>query len=112
MISSFLVKFAQAAVDDTTIVNEANKFGEGGATPLDQAGILGIVNTFMSVWLWLVGILAFLCILYSAYLFMTSGLDEDNAKKAKKFLLYGIIGSIVLILSLSIVSFSGSLIGK
>ncbi len=109
-MNSFLIKFAQAA-EDTTILDKANEFGEKGATPLDQAGVLGIANTFMSIWLWLVGILAFLFILYSAYLFMAGGIDEDNTKKAKKFLLYGIIGSVILILSLSIVGFSGSLLG-
>lgn len=77
---------------------------------LDQAGFLKILNYWVGIFMWLVGILTVLVILYAAVLYMSAGMKEENAKKAKKFLIWGVVGAVVLILSLSIVSFTSSLL--
>ncbi len=49
---------------------------------------VGIKNLLFGV----IGTLAVLSILYAAFLFLTGGGNEETQKKAKTFLLYGIIG--------------------
>lgn len=44
-------------------------------------------------------ILSLIIFLYAAFLFLTGGGSEDNQKKARAFLLYGIIGIIVALLA-------------
>lgn len=73
-----------------------------------QGTFVGLFNKAAGWFLALIGIVSFLTILYAAYLFMSAGADENNAKKAKKFLIYGIIGSVIIVLSLSIFSIVGS----
>lgn len=93
------------AVADQSIKNASDSFKN-----LDQAGFLAILNYWVGIFMWLVGVLTFLIMLYVAVLYMSAGANEENAKKAKKFLIWGIVGAVVLILSLSIVSFTDSLL--
>ena len=83
------------AVADQSIKDASDSFAN-----LNQAGFLAILNYWMSIFMWLVCILTFLVMLYTAFLYMSAGANEENAKKAKKFLIWGIVGAVVLILSL------------
>ena len=92
---------------DNTIKNAADGFEK----TLNQSFFIKLLNTWAGDFLWLVGILTFVMVMYSAYLFMSAGADDQNIAKAKKYLLYSIVGAVVLILSLSVVSFSRSWLG-
>ena len=94
---------AAGAAEDPSIKDAANALKD-----LDQAQFVGFFNSFAGWFLAAVGLVAFVVILYAAFLFMSGGFNEDNIKKAKKFLIYGLVGSIILVLSLAIFSFVGS----
>lgn len=94
-----------AVADSQSIKDASDAFSN-----LDKAGFLAILNYWVGIFMWLVGILTFLVMLYVAVLYMSAGANEENAQKAKKFLIWGLVGAVVLILSLSIVSFTSSLI--
>ena len=66
--------------------------------------ITGVVNYIIGI----VAIIAVVMIVYAGYLYIMAGADEKNVDKAKKMLLYGVIGVVVVILSYSIVSFANS----
>lgn len=94
------------AAEDTSIKDAADTLKD-----LDQAKFVGFFNSFAGWFLAAVGLVAFVVILYAAFLFMSGGFNEDNIKKAKKFLIYGLVGSVILVLSLAIFSFVGSWFG-
>ncbi|OGZ93703.1 MAG: hypothetical protein A2633_03095 [Candidatus Sungbacteria bacterium RIFCSPHIGHO2_01_FULL_47_32] len=54
--------------------------------------VANLVNRGVNVFAWLIYVLAFLSILYSAFLFLTSGGSEDKVKSARQALLWGLIG--------------------
>jgi hypothetical protein len=97
--------FATTDVDLQSVKDASDSFSN-----LDKAGFLAILNYWVGIFMWLVGVLTFLVMLYVAVLYMTAGANEKNAEKAKKFLIWGIVGAVVLVLSFSIVSFTSSLI--
>jgi Na+-driven multidrug efflux pump len=57
----------------------------------------------------IIGLIAVFIILYSGFLFMTSGGEEEGTDKAKNYLKYGIIGLIVAALAFSVVGFVDNL---
>ncbi len=69
--------------------------------------LLFVINTAIGI----VGIVAVVLIVYGAYMYVTAGVSEDNAKKAKSILLYGILGIVVAALSYAIVQVTISFIG-
>lgn len=94
------------AAADTSIKDSADQYAN-----LDQTGFLAILNYWTGIFMWLVGILTFLVMLYAAFLYMSAGANEENAKKAKKFLIWGLVGAVIEILSLSVVAITKNLIG-
>lgn len=58
----------------------------------------------------LVGVASLIFLMYGAYLYMSSGQNEENLKKAKNSVIYGIIGAIVAILAFSIFKFASNLV--
>mgnify|MGYP001563018194 CR=1 FL=1 len=65
-----------------------------------------IINYFLAV----VSVVATIMIIYGGFLYVTAGANEDNTKKAKSMLLYGIIGLVIAGVAFSIVSFANSLL--
>lgn len=92
---------AQAA--DNTIKDAANTFSGLNQNKVDQ-----IIGYWLGIFMWLVGIVTFVMVMYTAYLFMSAGADEANLKKAKAYLLWSAVGAVVLILSLSVIAFTKS----
>lgn len=86
----------------------------GQETYIPSSGITSKDDVVLILANWLhwifgfVGVLAIIVIIYSAVLFLTAGDDEGRRKSAKGWLLYGIIGIIVAILSYTIISIIGS----
>lgn len=53
-------------------------------------------NFFKNILLPLIGVLAILVIIYGGVLYITAGPNEEQAAKAKRTLMYGIIGLILV----------------
>lgn len=62
--------------------------------------IMNIINFFLSF----LGILAIAMIIYAGFLYVTSMGDDGNSEKAKKIILYAIIGLLVVLASYAIVN--------
>ncbi len=71
----------------------------GGATSF-RALAKQIINFF----LYFLGFVATVMIIYGGILYVTSAGNEDNTGKAKKILLYAILGIVVILVSFAIVN--------
>ena len=68
--------------------------------------VVSIANAFVGV----VALVAVVMLVYGAYLYVTAGASEDNAKKGKTVIVYAILGIIVGALVFAIVNIATSLI--
>ena len=94
--------FAQPDIYGT---NELSNAGVNLGTKSIQETITGIINIFLG----LLGIIATVIILYGGFLWMTSKGNEDQITKAKKVIVNGVIGLIIILSSYGISRF---LLGK
>lgn len=67
--------------------------------------ITDTVKTAINVILYILGSAAVIMIIYSGILYVMSGGDENNVKKAKSTLMYSVIGLVVALLAYAIVNF-------
>lgn len=104
VLATPLVSFAQPS---TSV--EAPDIG----TPVSTL-TFGSLWTRVGVWVnWItaiIGVAALIFLLYGAYMYISAGQNEDNLKKAKASVLYGVIGAVVAVLAFSIFSFARSLV--
>jgi hypothetical protein len=80
-------------------------------TPIADKGFPGVLDYVNQASLWLFGILsaaAVIFLIYAAFLFLTSGGDEEKTKSAKHYMIYAVVALAVGILSWSIVILVGS----
>ena len=68
--------------------------------------VVNIINFVLS----LLGLVAVIMIIIGGFKYMMSGGDEDKVKKAKKLLISGLVGLIIIILAYAIASFVINLI--
>jgi len=72
-----------------------------------QPNLSGLVSTIFSIGIGIAGILAFLCIIFSAIMFQTSSGNPERIKKAKQYLTSCIIGLLLIIFSVFILKLIG-----
>lgn len=75
----------------------------------------GVFATLQKAITWIFGILLVLAViflLYAAFLYLTSGGEEEKTKKAKNFLLYAIIAIVIAVLSRGIIALVRSFVGS
>lgn len=69
-----------------------------------QTGLRGIVLTIINFFLTFLGLLAVIMVIYGGFLYVSSAGNEENVNKAKKILLYAVIGIVVIIASFALVN--------
>jgi threonine/homoserine/homoserine lactone efflux protein len=77
-----------------------------------SGGLVGIIRTATS---WLFGILllaAVVFLIYAAFLYLTSGGDEEKTKKAKSYVIYAVIAIAIGLLAQGIIALVYSLLGQ
>lgn len=88
--------------------------------PLDVTPVTGInttddlktkITAITNIFVGFVAVIAAIILLYGAYLYITAGANEDNAKKGKTAIIYAIIGILVAAAVYVIVNVAGGLIG-
>lgn len=79
--------------------NGTGLVGEDTQDP--KALVQGLIRWF----LWIVGILSVVIIIYGGVLYTTSAGDQQKVTKAKNTILYGLIGLAISVLAYAIVSF-------
>jgi hypothetical protein len=101
MISLFIflptISYAQTNELMTNLIN--------GTPVLPQADLVGIIFRIIQYVLMFVGVIAVVIIIYGGFIWMTAGGNDEKVNKAKKILVNGLIGLIVIILSYAIVQF-------
>ncbi|MDP3764680.1 MAG: TrbC/VirB2 family protein [bacterium] len=108
LLSVFLFAFSYAVVgaQDGDIQPEIV-----GVESFTKERLTDTITIVVNYIIGIVAIIAVVMIVWAGYLYITAGMDEKNVEKAKKMLLYGVIGIVVVILSYSIVSFARSFLG-
>lgn len=64
-----------------------------------------ILNNILGAAFFFFGIVAVLTIIFAGIMYVTSGGDAENVKRAKNAILFGVVGLIVTLLAFSIVGF-------
>jgi hypothetical protein len=76
-------------------------------TPIVRAELIGLVFKIIRYLLGFLGVVAVIILIYGGFLWMTAKGDEERVRKAKKTIINGLIGLIIILLSYAIVSFVG-----
>lgn len=63
-----------------------------------------LARTIVNFFLYFLGFIATLMIIYGGILYVTSAGNDENVGKAKKILMYAIVGIVVILLSFAIVN--------
>lgn len=79
-----------------------------GVEDFDKTTLTTTITSIVNYVIGIVAIIAVVMIVYAGYLYITAGMNEDNVKKAKTMLLWGVIGVVIVVLSYSIVTFATS----
>lgn len=66
---------------------------------LTKEGIQDILESVRDWFAAILGVIAVIMILYGAFLYLTAGGDEEKTGRAKKTLLYGAVGVLIIILA-------------
>lgn len=69
-----------------------------------QTGLRGIVLTIVNFFLTFLGLLAVVMVIYGGFLYVSSAGNEENVNKAKKILMYAVIGIIIIVVSFALVN--------
>ena len=70
-----------------------------------SAGLVGIINNIIKVLLGFLGLFAVILVLYGGFLWMTSQGDESKTDKAKKLIMAGIVGLLIILAAYAIAAF-------
>ncbi len=85
---------------------QSSELAEVGAnTGLGDASLLDIIGLIIRILLGILGIIALIIVIYAGFLWMTAGGDEKQIARAKKLLINGIIGLVIILASYAITSF-------
>jgi hypothetical protein len=69
-----------------------------------EGSFRNLAKTIVNFFLYFLGFIATIMIIYGGILYVTSAGNDENVGKAKKILLYAIVGIIVILLSFAIVN--------
>lgn len=97
-----------------------NAFAQGTAFFEQEAGIptaaapgtLGQnITTIINYFLGLLGLIAVAFLIYAGILMVTAGGNEEQVAKARKIIMYAVIGIVIILLSYTIVTFVATALG-
>ncbi len=91
---------AHAQIDLSTGAGEV-----AGSAGFEDAELEDIIGGIISALLGFLGIIFLIIIIYAGFLWMTAGGNSDQIDKAKKWLINGVIGLILLLAAYAIVNF-------
>lgn len=69
-----------------------------------ETSFRALARTIVNFFLYFLGFIATIMIIYGGILYVTSAGNDDNVGKAKKILLYAVVGIVVILLSFAIVN--------
>lgn len=91
--------------------NDWNALGVTGARSVDGGwqDILTNISTYIFL---IAGVIAFIYLIYSGFIYLTAGGNPDNAKKGQTGILNAIIGLVIIFMAWGIVRFVVSFLGR
>ena len=78
---------------------------------LAKGNLISTINTLIRYILSFLGLVAVIIILWGGFLWMTSAGDDDKVAKARKLIISGIIGIVIILAAFIIANFAISTIG-
>lgn len=120
-MKNLIKKAAPAMLSASLFVNRAFAQGsagvwsnpQGGTAPTVAAqGTLGSnITTLLNYFLGMLGLVAVAFLIYAGILMVTAGGAEEQVTKARKIIMYAVIGIVIILLSYTIVTFVSSALG-
>jgi cytochrome bd-type quinol oxidase subunit 2 len=111
-------KVASAAAISSFFVGNAfaqgsNIFtGAAGQPTATAGGTLGAnITTLINYFLGILGLIAVGFLIYAGVLMVTAGGAEEQVTKARKIIMYAVVGIVIILLSYTIVTFVSSALG-
>jgi len=89
---------------DTTIFGLTDVAENSGLT--GNADIKGTIGNLIKVALGFLGVLAVIIVLIGGFKYMTSGGEDEKTKKARNYIISGLIGVVIIVSAYAIVSFA------
>jgi len=84
----------------------------GTAPNVAAQGTLGSnITTLINYFLGILGLVAVAFLIYAGILMVTAGGKEEEVTKARKIIMYAVIGIVIILLSYTIVTFVSSALG-
>ena len=80
-------------------------------TGLGTRDLKDLIVTIVNILLGFLGLIAVIVILYSGYRWLTAGGNEENVSVAKKVLINGVIGLVIILSAFGIVAFVINIMG-
>jgi len=93
--------FAQANFLETLDQTEVGIYGESDQSP----GLASVIGTVIQAVMGILGVLLFVIMVYSGFLWMTAGGNTDQVEKAKAWVTNAIIGLVILLFAYVVSSF-------
>ena len=101
--SAFLLSFIFAA---QTFASGGDFFREGEQPKGTAGGTLGgNISTIINYFLGLLGLVAVGFLIYAGVLMVTAGGSDEQVTKARKIIMYAVIGIVIILLSYTIITF-------
>lgn len=94
------LSFTAQAVDIDVGLSEVNDSAD-----LNEQDLETTIGTIISILLGLLGIVFLVMVIYAGFLWATAGGDDGNIKKAKKLLVNGVVGIIIMLSAYAITQF-------
>lgn len=88
-------------------------FFEKGSAPsaVTQQDFATSITTLINYFLGLLGLIAVAFLIYAGVLMVTAGGNDEQVTKARKIIMYAVVGIIIILLSYTIVSFVSLALG-
>jgi len=104
---SLALFYANQALAQGSDINRENQGLKGPA----QGTLGGNITTLINYFLGLLGLIAVAFLIYAGVLMVTAGGAEEQVTKAKKIIMYAVIGIVIILLSYTIVTFVSGALG-
>ncbi len=96
---------ALPAIVGATGINDAGAVPRMDQLGLGDASLSYLIQQIITVILGFLGVLAVFIILWGGFIWMTAGGEQDKVDKAKKLIVSGIIGLVIIFAAYAIASF-------
>jgi len=118
-MKNLIKKVGPALASASFFINRAfaqgSQFGTqgdpGGIGAVGKGTLGGNLTTIINYFLGMLGLVAVGFLIYAGVLMVTAGGAEEQVTKARKIIMYAVIGIVIILLSYTIVTFVSSALG-